>query len=72
MKNNKKYTLRDRLYMFGYRISIRKANNYTLQVMFLDNLSKINNVKCNGEFKHRLALQNRVLKDRMQQNGNIK
>lgn len=58
--------MRDKVYKFFYRISIKKYTSNDLQLLILDNIQKINKLPSNSPLKHTLILQNRVIKDLLQ------
>ena len=57
--------MRDKLYMWAFGLSIRKATKQELNTLLLENVRKINTMKANSLYRKRFILQNRAIKKRL-------
>ena len=69
MKN--KRTLKDRLYKWSFKRSIKKYSQPVIKNLYFQTLSVIKSNKYNGYLLHKLILQKEVLQERLNVNYGI-
>ena len=57
--------MKNKLYCFIFNFGIKRYSTDDLNVLYLENVKKINDCKCNSRLRHILILQNRCIKKRL-------